>query len=79
MLTTLGKSARNWNVSRAMILSKVSGRGEMARRKRQGRWANCWQGTQERATSRRVATSVGVKVVGGNAWRKVTKLGARSA
>jgi len=61
-------------VSKAMMRLKVSGRGGKAWRGRRGRWEYCWQGTHERATSRRVATSVGVKVVGGKARRRASML-----
>jgi len=63
MSSTLGKSGRSWNASRTMMRLEVSGRGGRAWQGRRNRWANCRQGTHERATSRKVATSVGVKVV----------------
>jgi len=74
MSRTFRRSGRIWKVSRAITRLNVSGRGGRAQRGRRGRCEKRWLGTQEVATSRRVATSDGENVVGGKERRRGSKL-----
>ena len=74
MSRTFRRSGRIWKVSRAITRLNVSGRGGRASRGRRGRCEKRWQGTQEVATSGRLATTDGKNVVGGKERRRESTL-----